>query len=51
MVGRYCIVSWKFNFNLYTPVLKVSTQHGAQDKYLVPKKFQFVLNILKKAIN
>ena len=24
MVGRYCIVGWKFNFNLYTLVLKVS---------------------------
>ena len=24
MVGRYCIVGWKFHFNLYTLVLKVS---------------------------
>ena len=24
MVGSYCIVGWKFNFNLYTLVLKVS---------------------------
>ena len=24
MVGRYCIVGWKFNFNLYTLVLKVT---------------------------
>ena len=40
MVGRYCTVGWKFNFNLYTLVLKlklVYTQPVAQDKYLVPK--------------
>ena len=24
MVGRYCVVGWKFNCNLYTLVLKVS---------------------------
>ena len=33
MVGSYRIVGWKFNlFNKYT-------QPGAQNKYLVPKKF------------
>ena len=31
MVGRYCIVGWKFNFNLYTLVLKVSIYIGSPE--------------------